>query len=55
MNLTKNRGQCGGHSFEPIAAKWLASRTDDDNDELNVWICHMMWPLAECLYPPLQT
>ena len=30
MDLTKDNG---GHSFVPITAKWLASGTDDGDDE----------------------
>jgi len=33
MDLTKGNGD---HSFQPIAAKWLSSGTDDDDDDYKV-------------------
>jgi len=37
----------GGHSFVLIAAKWLASGTDDDDDDI-----HLYYPPITFLKPP---
>ena len=41
MNLTNDRGK-GHHLFVPIAAKWLASETDDgggdDDDPMQIHV-----------------